>query len=111
MEKIIKVGEKDVKFKSTGATALRYSAQFGGDLIGTMMDMMNRAGKGETLRGSDIDVLTKAAYIMAKQAGDEAASFEEWLDQFEMFDMLGALNDIMTLWTQNMTATIQSKKK
>lgn len=111
MEKTITIGNKAIAFKATGATALRYRSMFNDDLITKMIKLGNAAANGETVNSDDLLTLERAAFVMAKQAGDETKTLEDWLDQFEMFEIIEALPDIMELWGLNMVATSEAKKK
>ena len=39
MEKIINIGGKDIPFKSTGATVIRYKSQFKRDFLAEIVNM------------------------------------------------------------------------
>ena len=110
MEKTIRIGEKETAFKATAGTARRYRQKFGRDLLVDINKATPNAVKG-TPGDGDLETFENLAYIMAKQADDTVTNDpEEWLDQFEPFDMIAALNDIITLWSQN-SATLQTTKK
>ena len=111
MEKRIKIGDKEILFKSTGSTAIRYRAMFNDDLVERMMSISKSAVNGEEISGDNLEALEKAAYVMAKQGGDDAPSFEEWLDNFEMFEIIEALPEVMELWGLNMVTTSKPRKK
>lgn len=111
MEKRINIGGKEILFKSTGATAIRYRALFNEDLIDVMFSINRAAAKGEEISSKDIEALQKAAYVMAKQGGDPANSYEEWLDQFEMFELIDKLPEIIELWGLNMITTTNARTK
>ena len=110
MEKTIRIGEKEIAFKATAGPARRYRQKFGRDLLADINKATPNAMKG-TLGDGDLETFENMAYIMAKQAdGAVTDDPEEWLDQFEPFDMFMALNDIVTLWSQN-SATLETTKK
>lgn len=110
MEKTIRIGEQEVAFKATASTARRYRQQFGRDLLVDINKALPNARKG-TLGEGEVEIFENLAYIMARQAdGTVAEDPEEWLDQFEPFDMITALNEIVTLWGAN-SQTLESPKK
>lgn len=111
MEKTISIGNKAIAFKATGSTAIRYRSMFNDDLIAQMIKLGNEAAKGATVNSDDLLALERAAFVMAKQAGDTTPTLEDWLDQFEMFEIVDALPEIMELWGLNMVATSEAKKK
>ena len=53
MEKIIKIDGRDIKFKSTAATQLKYKAQFKTDFFADLIKLSNmqseKTNKNETL--------------------------------------------------------------
>ena len=84
MEKVIKVGEHDVKFKANGATTRRYRAKFHRDIF-TDIQRIQVNSNGESTVES-LEAFENIAYIMAKQADDTVSDdVDEWLEQFDIF--------------------------
>lgn len=116
MEKTITIDGKEVKLKSTAATALRYKAQFGKDFISEIVKL-NKLGKLdlteddevnlESLENVDFEVFYNFTWVLAKTADATIPEPLSWLDQFDefpLFDIIPQIQDILA-------ATIQGKKK
>lgn len=74
MEKKINVGGKQVVFKATAATPLKYRTAFPGkDLF---KDLMSMEGAGESLDNVDMGIFERIAYIMSDAYGNHV-SFED----------------------------------
>lgn len=114
MEKIIVIGNKEVKLKSTAGTMMRYRNNFNRDFIKDLISLQTKLSdktqKGTDFEALDLDIFEKIAWCMAKTANDNIPDIEHWLDEFDTFDIMQVLPDIMTLLTANMEQ-INSKKK
>ena len=115
MEKMIKVGDREVAFKATGATLRIYRQMFLRDLLIDMQTLekaMNDLKKGKPLPSDSLEIFENASYVMAKQADPSVPDTpDEWLDGFDMFSIYEILPQIVALWGVNMTPTSESKKK
>jgi hypothetical protein len=115
MEKIISIGDKQVGFKATASTIKRYRRKFNRDLlkdIKQLSDKVNNAeNKEEEMTAENLEVFERIAYIMAWQYDNSIPnSPDEWLDQFEMFDIYFVLPQIIELWHLN-TVQLETPKK
>ena len=112
MEKIIKIDGKEVKFKSTGATPIKYKRQFGRDFFSDLFKMndigeaLNSKSKKSNINNLDMDVFYNIAWVLAKGA-DDIPPLEEWLESFESFPIVEIIAELNEL----LLASIQSKKK
>ena len=111
MEKIIKIDGRDIKFKSTGATPIKYKRQFGRDFFADIfkLDSLTKVAKGKSnkaIEQLDMDVFYNIAWVLAKGAED-IPPLEEWLESFESFPIL----EIITELNELLIASIKSKKK
>lgn len=113
MEKTLIIDGKEVKFKSTGATALRYKAQFRKDYLAEIMKL-DSIGKlntenmdAEGLEGIDFEVFYNIAWTMAKTADSSISDPITWLDGFDEFPLLEIIPDLQEM----ILTTIQTKKK
>lgn len=108
MEKLIKVGDRDIVFRATAATPMKYRNAFPGkDLF---KDLMSLDGLSEAdFEGVDMGIFERIAYIMSDAYGKHV-SFEEWLDSFEMMDIMNVLPEIMVLWEANMDTQSEAVK-
>lgn len=109
MEKTINIDGKEVELKSTGATPLRYKAQFGKDFfveIAKMERLRGRKGSNE-LESIDFEVFYNLAWLFAKTANKDIPALMEWLDTFDSFPIEDVMGEIIEL----VTACISTKKK
>lgn len=116
MEKSIKIDGQSVRLKSTGATALRYKAQFKRDFFADIMrlDALNK-GKGKKtsiadLADVDFDVIYHMIWILAKTANKEIPEPIEWLDGFDEFPLMEILEDVQDLLASSMGSSKPKKK-
>lgn len=116
MEKTLVIDGKNVSFKSTGATALRYKSQFGKDFFAEIFKLKSLEGLAklenaeispEQLRTLDFEVFYNLAWVMAKTANNEVPDPITWLDSFEVFPLL----DIIPQLQDMILSSLQSKKK
>jgi len=117
MEKTILIDGKDVRFKSTAATPLRYKAQFGKDLFSEVVKL-NQLGKlklkndedepnYEAFALIDFEVFYNIIWSLAKSADTSIPEPIAWLDKFEEFPMFEILPELQDL----MAHSIKGKKK
>ena len=114
MEKTLTIDGKEIKFRSSGATPIRYKAQFGRDFltdIYKLRDLEKIKNKKELtikeMEKIDFDLFYNLTWALAKTADKTIAEPIEWLDEFETFpvmEIFGELQDIII-------STIQAKKK
>lgn len=99
MEKIIKLGEKEVLFRATAATPMKYRNAFAGrDIFKDLMNMED-VKEGE-LDNLDMGMFERIAYVMSDAIGNHVG-FEDWLESFEIMDIMNALPEIMEVWEDN----------
>jgi hypothetical protein len=107
MDKVVKIGNKEVTLRATASTVRRYRAAFGRDLL---VDM--QAFTGGQQSGESLEAIEDLMYIMAKQANDKIPDdINEWLDQFDTFDIYQIFPQLFDLWTKNMAGMSIPKKK
>ena len=115
MEKVLIVNNKEIKMKSTAGTLVRYRNNFGRDLIKDMVRLQDKLKKvtnqGEQFEIVDLDLFEKIAWCMAKTADNNIPDIEHWLDNFETFDIMKVLPEIMQLLVDNLNQENESKKK
>ena len=113
MEKTIEIDGKQVSFKSTAATPLRYKAQFGRDYFSEILKMeeltkiKKTKNKAETLAKIDFNTFYNIIWVLAKTADKKIPEPLEWLDTFEEFPLFEIIPQIQDL----IVASIKGKKK
>ncbi|OLN21907.1 hypothetical protein BTO30_12475 [Domibacillus antri] len=116
MEKTLTIDGKEVRFKSTAATALRYKAQFRKDYLTDIIKLSSLEKLGnlnrdsvtsDDLEGIDFEVMYNIAWVLAKTADPNISDPITWLDGFEEFPLM----DIIPELTEMVTASIGTKKK
>lgn len=111
MEKIIKINDKEIKFKASGATIRIYREKFGRDLL---MDMqsINEDFEKKNFSSVSLECFENLAFVMAKQANpDIPDNPDDWLDEFDMFSIYEIMPQIVDLWNVSTEPKIQAKKK
>jgi hypothetical protein len=113
MEKTITIDGKEIRFKTNGATPLRYKAQFGRDYFKEILKMAPLANKDKNdfdvkdLEALDFEVFYNLAWIMAKTADSSIPEPIAWLEQFDEFPMAEVIPELQDM----LLASIQTTKK
>ena len=114
MEKVLNIGGKEIKMKSTAGTMMRYRNNFNRDFIKDLVKLQTKLNdkleKGQEFEALDLDLFEKIAWCMAKTADNSIPDIEHWLDEFDTFDIMQVLPELMNLLVANMEQ-INSKKK
>ena len=113
MEKIIKIGDNEIKMKATAGTLMRYRNNFGKDFIKDLQALQKKLNEklenGAEFEALDLEMFEQIAWCMAKTADNNVPDIEHWLDNFDAFDIMTVLPEIMNLLVANMEQL--SKKK
>lgn len=114
MEKTVQIDGKSIRFKSTGATPLRYKAQFHKDFFVEILKLnsLKKLKVGEDLKPEDVqhvdfDVLYNITWVLAKTADDKIPEPFSWLDGFSEFPLMDIIVQIQDL----ISSSLQAKKK
>lgn len=115
MEKTITIDGKQIPLKSTGATAIRYKAQFRKDLLSEIMKLgvLDKIANNQDelnysdFEGADFEVIYNFIWILAKTADPSIPDPITWLDGFDEFPVLEIFPEVQDL----LMSTIQGKKK
>lgn len=109
MEKTININGIEVKFKSSAALPRMYRIRFHKDIFVDFQKLSEsfKNTKTNELSIESLEIFENLAYIMAKHADKETTNdIDEWLEQFETFDIYQILPELITLWgleTQQMS--------
>lgn len=125
MEKEINLGDKKIKMRASALIPRLYRFKFGRDIIRDMAQLKKSFDKAKKLPADateeqredarlselDLTIFENVAYIMAKHADkSQPDSPDEWLDQFDMFDIYFVLPQIFALWNLSQATTSFPKK-
>ena len=116
MQKILKIDNKDVGFKTSALTVRLYRKHFGRDFIVDIDRLrlnVSKAGSDEESRldALDLEIFENVAWIMAKQYDPTIPDTpEDWLDSFEFFGIVEISPEIIELWAENERTTSTAKK-
>lgn len=113
METTIILDNKEVRFKSTAATPLRFKAQFGRDYFAEIIKL-NKLSKFkadednyEILENADFEIFYNIIWTLAKTADKNIPEPLTWLDGFDEFPLFEIIPQVQDL----IAASIKSKKK
>ncbi|MBS6486369.1 hypothetical protein [Veillonella sp.] len=113
MEKTLTIDGREVRFKSTAATPLRYKAQFGKDYFSEILKMESLAnvkqGKvsSKDIQKIDFEIFYNIIWVLAKTADRNIKEPMEWLDGFDEFPLMEIIPELQDL----IIASLQTKKK
>ena len=116
IEKTIKIGDANVKFRSSASVPRLYRIKFGRDIFKDLSRLeksyKDKASEdGSTMEIEDLEIFENVAYIMAFHADPSIPkTIDEWLEQFEMFSIYEILPEILELWGTNLITDVESKK-
>lgn len=116
MEKTININGKDYKFKSSASIPRLYRLKFKRDIFVDLSkltnDFSNKTSKNNpNLEIESLEIFENVAYLMNKH-GDSSQpdNINEWLEQFETFDIYKTLPEILELWVSNNKQLSKEKK-
>ena len=112
LEKTVRVGEVDVKFRSSATIPRLYRIKFKRDIFKDLskLEKTFKASEG-SFEIDDLEIFENVAYIMAYHADRSIpGNIDDQLDQFEMFSIYEILPEILELWGVNLETEVQSKK-
>ena len=115
MEKIINISGKEIKLASTAGTLHRYRMQFKRDLTMDILALEDTFKKikqnNADFTALDLELFEDIAWSLAKTADSSIPPIDEWLDQFETFDIYKVLPVIMEMLNTNFSSLSNSEKK
>ena len=116
LEKTVKVGDREVTFKSSAAIPRLYRIKFKRDIFRDLTKLeksyKDKAdGEAKDLEIDDLEIFENVAYIMALHADPKTPdTIDKWLDQFEMFSIYEVLPEILDLWGSNLFTDVKARK-
>ena len=97
-KKTVKIGGKDVPLKTSAYTPLLYSQLFNANIFADMQEIVVTANQTGVVPFEKVVTLYRLAYCMAKHADDKIPPIDEWLDQFDVYDIPEVTGDLIELW-------------
>lgn len=116
LEKTVKIGDQEVRFRSSASVPRLYRIKFKRDIFKDLTRLeksfSEKGGEdGSMMEIDDLEIFENVAYIMAYHADPTIpGTIDEWLEQFEMFSIYQILPEILELWGTNLITDVQSKK-
>jgi len=113
LEKTLIIDNKEVRFRSTAATPLRFKAQFGKDYfaeiikLNKLSEFKEEKSNYEVLENADFEIFYNIIWTLAKTADRTIPEPLTWLDGFEEFPLFEIIPQVQDL----ISASIKSKKK
>lgn len=110
------IDNKPIRFKTNGATPLRYKAQFGKDYFREILKLASleklvgkntKEFQSSDLETLDFEVFYNIAWIMAKTADPNISDPLTWLGEFDEFPIIEIVPELQDL----ITASFQTTKK
>ena len=112
MDRVLEIDGKQVGFRVTASTPMRYRHRFGRDIFDDLQKIRTEFIKNEGFSLGNLEAFECLAYTMAKQY-DPSIPEEpaDWLDEFQLFGIVDIYPDLFELWAQNEAMTSTAKKK
>ena len=115
LKKTVKIGDKEVTFKSSAAIPRMYRILFKRDIFKDLTKLEKSFTEKEDgtkeMEIDDLEIFENVAYVMAKHADPSIpGTIDEWLDQFEMFSIYEVLPEILELWGSNLFTDVNARK-
>ena len=113
MEKTVRIGEKEIKLKTSGALPRIYRIEFNRDIFRDI-NLLATIEDPDKLEAESTAVFENVAYAMAKHAdpGGTPDDILEWLGGFDdpntIYDMM---DDVIALWNAEKKETASPKKE
>lgn len=112
MLKTIEVNGIEVKLKSSAAIPRKYRKEFCRDLFVDMAELEKQIMNGQELSIESLETFENMAYMMHRE-GDQTQpdNIDDWLDQFELFDIYEIMPIILSMWRKENAQTSSPKKE
>ncbi len=113
MEKTLLIDGKEIQFKSTGGSVLRYRMQYGRDFISDLLKLEKAFDiDSQSLKDSsalDLEVFYNIIWVFAKTANPNIPAPLDWLDSFESFPLIEIIPELMDMITSNLKTLVSTK--
>lgn len=108
MEKTLTIEGRQITFKSTAATMLKYKAQFGRDMLRDFSELQKAFKKTKKgieiadINKFDIETLYNLIWVFAKTANKTIPDVMDWYDSFESFPLISVLTELTELLSNSL---------
>lgn len=99
----IEINGDVMEFTCNGWTPFLFKEQFGEDIF----KGLNAMKDGEL----DVVFISRLAWVMRKQSDESIPPLREWLEGFDMMEIISKGNEIINLWAKSVKTNSKSKKK
>lgn len=96
MEKTVKIGDKQVTFKCTGGTMMRYRNQFNREFL-VDLEKLKDIDKPGQFGNMSLEPFECILWTMAKTADDSIPDPLTWLDSFDFFPTLKIWKEVQDI--------------
>ena len=115
MMKKIEIDGKAVTFKASAAIPRIYRIKFQRDIYKDLSVLEKSIGDGDPEKSSldlfSLEMFENIAYVMAKHADPSIPDNpEDWLDEFNTFNIYQVLPKLIELWGMNIRTDVEAKK-
>ena len=95
MEKTINIGGKNIKFKCTGGTMMRYRNQFNSEFLIDLEKLSKNTN--DNIEKLSLQPIEQIIWALAKTADDTIPEPLIWLDSFESFPIVDIYKDLQDM--------------
>lgn len=96
MEKTVVIDGKNINFKCTGGTMLRYRNQFNREFL-VDLEKLKDVNKPGNLENLTLEPFERILWTMAKTADKEIPDLQAWLDSFDFFPTLEIWKEVQDM--------------
>lgn len=113
MEKIVKIGDKEIKLKASALLPRLYRNTIGKDLIVEMTKMQESITEKKDLEAADLEIFENIAWCMAYHADNSIPNTpDKWLETIDgVFNIYEIMPTILEMWVANNSQTSTPVKK
>ena len=99
IQKTLKIGEKEVTFRSSASIPRLYRIKFRRDVFKDIDKLKEAYNSKKDLEIEDLEIFENIAYVMALHANPTMKEdIDTWLDGFEMFSIYEILPQIIDMF-------------
>ncbi len=122
MRKTITINGIECEFKSSAAIPRMYRLKFGRDIFVDLSNLKKQVEISQKLKEesgesnlpiNSLEMFENIAFLMHKHGDkNQPSEIDEWLEQFETFDIYEILPDVLELWNmENKQMSVPKKEK